>query len=168
LACKKGCYDEAYELMQKALEIQIENQDKWGRAWSFKGIGEAKFGLKDYAAAAFNFYESFCLHSDLGRKQLVAECLEGLAKVAAALKQADRGALLVGAAEQLRREAGSSESYVKSTEYETLLNNLRADLNEKEFDKAKAKGVGLTPEQLQQLVNSFLTNGVILRSEQCI
>ncbi|HET9712689.1 MAG TPA: tetratricopeptide repeat protein, partial [Pyrinomonadaceae bacterium] len=152
LDCKEGRYNEAYELMQKALDVQVENNDKWGRAWSFKGIGEAKFGLKDYAAAAFNFYESFCLHSDLGRKQLVAECLEGLAKVAAGLNQTKHGAILIGAAQKLRCEAGT---YAKGKEYEALLNNLRADLNEKEFKNAKATGVGLTQEQLQQLVNSF-------------
>jgi tetratricopeptide (TPR) repeat protein len=155
LACKEGRYDDAYALMSNALDIQIENNDKWGRAWSLKGIGEAKLGQRNYAAAAFNFYESFCLHSDLGRKQLVAECLEGLAKVAAALKQANRGALLVCAAEKLRHEAGS-ELYVKSKEHMALLTTLRTDLSEAEFYNAKIESWKLTQEELQELVTSML------------
>jgi predicted ATPase len=155
LECKERNYGVAHGLMQSALDIQLGANDKWGRAWSLKGIGEAKLGLKDYAGAASHFYDSFCLHSDLGRRQLVAECLEGLAKVAAGLEQAQRGAYLIGAAEKLRNEAGSIKSSAKDKEYDALLNSLRGDISKKAFEKARAEGRGWTQEQLQRQVQSF-------------
>lgn len=156
LDCKEGHYDSAYNLMNDALKIQDQENDKWGRAWSLKGLGEAKLGKTDYASAACYFYKSFCLHTDLGRKQLVAECLEGLAKVAAGVEQAHRGAYLIGAAERLRREAGTINYCANDKEYENFLKKLRDDLSSKQFDTEKSDGRAASPEELQRQVHSFV------------
>ncbi|HVG19842.1 MAG TPA: hypothetical protein VNI02_12395, partial [Blastocatellia bacterium] len=155
LACKEHDYNGAYDLMQAALKIQLDANDRWGRAWSLKGLGDSKLGLQDFATAASYYYESFCLHWDLGRKQLVAECLEGLAKVAGGLEQPRRVAYLIGAADKLRNEAGSPVSHDQGKSYETLLNNLRGDMSKKEFDKARTEGKKWSPEQLQRQVKTF-------------
>lgn len=155
LECKKSNYNGAYDLMQDALKIQLEANDKWGRAWSLKGIGEAKLGLKDYISAASYFYDSFCLHSELGRRQLVAECLEGLAKVVAGLDRPEHGAYLLGAAEKLRNQSGSSMSPAKDKEYDTFVNNLLSNMSRKTFEKARGEGRAVTDEGLLQRVKSF-------------
>jgi tetratricopeptide (TPR) repeat protein len=157
LECKERNYNVAYNLMQAALEIQLEANDKWGRAWSLKGMGESKLGLQDFSSAASYFYESFCSHLGLGRKQLVAECLEGLAKVAAALEQPQRAAYLIGAADKLRDEAGSRMSDTVDKDYEDVLNYLRGDMSRKMFDKARAEGRAWDNERLRRNVNSFFS-----------
>lgn len=163
LDCKDGQYDSAYNLMNDALKIQDQENDKWGRAWSLKGLGEARLGKTDYANAACYFYKSFCLHADLGRKQLVAECLEGLAKVAAGVDEANLGAYLSGAAERLRGEAGTINYYANDKEYEDLLKKLRDNLSPRDFDRARAEGRVVIPEELQRQVHSFV-RGIEIRT----
>jgi predicted ATPase len=154
LECREHRYDKALSLMEDAFKIQEREKDKWGLAWSLKGIGEARLGLRDHVGAASNFYQSFSLHSDLGRKQVMAECLEGLAKVTAAIGEAERGAYLIGAAEKLRSEAGTINYYTNDKDYYILLNKLRSVLSAKAFKQAKANGRAVSEEQLGQHLQS--------------
>jgi predicted ATPase len=95
-------YRSAEDYFNRAFYIQDEESDVWGMAWSFKGLGDVKTAQDEYAEAAMYYAQSFSMHWAIGRKQLISECLEGLAVVASKLSEWEATANLVGAAESLR------------------------------------------------------------------
>lgn len=68
--------------LSRALTIQEEAGDAWGRAETLKYLAELDRRRQQLDAARQRFTESLKLHDRLGRKQLVVDCLLGLARLA--------------------------------------------------------------------------------------
>lgn len=75
--------DEARACLNEALGIQFEVRDAWGVAETLKYLAELDRRSGDLDEAERRFAHSLKLHTELGRKQLVVDCLLGLARVAA-------------------------------------------------------------------------------------
>ncbi len=107
LHCSAGASQEAKQAFLRALSIQVSEGDEWGRASTLRWLGEiAKHRLEHEQAVAL-FQESLELNQKLGRKQLIAECLEGLADVFEAVAMRDDAARLRGMVERVRTESGA-------------------------------------------------------------
>jgi non-specific serine/threonine protein kinase len=90
---------------------------------------------------AFSLLQSgLALSVELNLKYYLANCVEGLAGVAAVRGQAERTARLWGAAQAIREDSGNLRSTTDQALYEPLLAKARAQLPEKTFAEYVAAG----------------------------
>lgn len=115
-------------------------------------IREARQGY--HVAARVLYEESLTLAGKVGDKELIAECLEGLAGVVATQEPVGgsfAGALwaarLWGTAETLREAFGMPLPPFERAGYEQAVAAARIHLGEKTFATAWAEGRTMTPEQ---------------------
>ena len=101
----------------------------------------------DAASATAHLTESLALRRELGERLGIAECLEGLATVAAGTGQPERAARLLGAAEALREAIGAPLPPVDRPDHDDDDSATRAALGEAAFAAAWAAGRALTVEQ---------------------
>jgi DNA-binding CsgD family transcriptional regulator len=93
------------------------------------------------------FRESLAMFRDQGDLRGVADCLDGLAGVQVAMKQPERAAQLLGAAEALRGSAGGSIWPANVVDRERILTQVRGSLEQSKLASAWADGRLLRPEQ---------------------
>jgi predicted ATPase len=108
-ACLERDYQAASQYLLKSLQYQTNRKDRWGVAWTLAALGEAAIGRavssdnkQFYDDALLHYYCSLIIHRDLGRRQLMSECLSGLSTVASCLGYPEQAALLSGAADTYR------------------------------------------------------------------
>jgi non-specific serine/threonine protein kinase len=108
----------------------------------------------DSLQAAALFEESLKLFAELGNKMGIAECLEGLAGVAAGDRtstrrelRAERAAQLFGAAEALREAATTPLPPYRRADVDRDLAAARAQLDDAAFDAAWEAGRAMTMER---------------------
>lgn len=136
-------YDRADRLLQRALQIQVHDRDTWGEAWTRRSVGElllCRGRLQDARAA---FLSSLTLHLQVGRVQLVADCVSGLGRVTAADGDADRGAALLAAAERVRQLRAIRQWPVEARLHERAWRGLREHLDEGRLAAAREAGRAL-------------------------
>jgi DNA-binding CsgD family transcriptional regulator len=104
-------------------------------------------GQGDRAGARELYEESLALAIEVGRKELVASSLEGLAGIIADQGEPAWAAQLWGAAESLRTAIGVSVAPVELADYERAMAAAREQLGEKTFEARWAEGREMTPEQ---------------------
>jgi predicted ATPase/DNA-binding XRE family transcriptional regulator len=101
----------------------------------------------DIAQAAALYRQSLRLHADHGNRFEIAQCLDGLAGVAAQAGAAAQAARLLGAAAELRA-ASLSLSPIHRAAYDRTVAAVHASLGEREFAAAWAAGSRLPLEQV--------------------
>ncbi len=94
------------------------------------------------------YEESLAFAQKLAIKTYTASCLEGLADVFVAQREAARAARLWGAAEALREAMGTPIPPVYRADYERSVAAARTKLGEQAFASAWAEGRTMTPEQV--------------------
>ncbi|HEU5099031.1 MAG TPA: LuxR C-terminal-related transcriptional regulator, partial [Roseiflexaceae bacterium] len=118
-----------------------------GVAQTLLELGRVALTQGDDTRAAECFAESLGLHRELENLRDTAYCVEGLAGVAGAWRQASRAARLFGAAEALREVAGIPLPPVLRADYERDIATVHAQLDEASFAAAWAAGRALPLEQ---------------------
>jgi hypothetical protein len=83
----------------------------------------------------------------MGSKQLIADCLEGLAALASQQDQARRAASLFGATHALRRSIGAPSDYDDPGALRDQRDAAREELGEEAFGAAWAEGEAMTLEE---------------------
>ncbi|QGZ41406.1 putative ATPase [Pseudoduganella flava] len=106
LACLRGRHDDAGMWLLDAMQLQKGGRYQWGFAQSIKFLAFVMLAQGNLCTAASLFYDSLVLHNRLGRRQLVADCLDGLAEVAMKLDEPLPAAHLFGAADTIRAQCG--------------------------------------------------------------
>jgi non-specific serine/threonine protein kinase len=101
----------------------------------------------DAAQAREYYIESLTVFGDLRDKELIPECLEGIAGLASEAEQPVQAARLFGAAETLRESAGVPLPPVHRAAYERDLAAARAALDERAWRTAWAEGRALLMQQ---------------------
>ena len=101
----------------------------------------------DVQRAGALFRESMALFLDIGDRQGVAECLVGLAGVAATAGRPRLAAQLFGAAEARSEAISARMSPSNRPEYEGFVASARAGLRDAEFAAAWAEGRAMSLEQ---------------------
>jgi hypothetical protein len=91
--------------------------------------------------------EGLALWRELGDQLGAAECLEGLAAIAAGTGEPARVARLLGAVEALREAMGTPQPPVERLDHEATVAATRAALGAAAFAAAWSEGQALTPEE---------------------
>jgi predicted ATPase/DNA-binding SARP family transcriptional activator len=127
----RAYYEESLQLSRK-LDSQL------GIAIALGNLGWVALEQQDAIRAQALFAESLALFHELGDKDGIAECLEGLAGVADAL---------CGAAESLRAAISSPRIPIEHSRYEAITAAARGQLGATEFTAAWAEGQVKSLEQ---------------------
>ena len=134
LACRRHRYDDARMWLVEAMRIQKQGRYQWGFAQSIKFLAAVMLKKENHQTAASLYYDSMILHHRLGRRQLVADCLDGLAEVALGLDDPLSAAQLLGAAGQIREQCGVGLPPLQRATREALV--------QRALGQAAASGVG--------------------------
>lgn len=143
MAFQEGHTAEANQYLLEAVTIQKQGRYRWGHAHSIAWLGRVMLAQGNYAEATSRFYESLVLHLQLGRRQMVAECMDGLAEVAAHAKQLDMAAELLGAADGLRELGGEELPPATAKIHDRLVKQVREALGTDAFAHAHTLAAAL-------------------------
>jgi len=147
---EQGNVESAGDCYRRALKAFRDADDRWGCARSLADLGHVYCEKKEYDAAQNAYREALQVFAELGYKRGMARVFDGLAGLAAAQRQAARALKLAGAAEHLRRLAGTR---LPQTEKAILDENLSAAwkaLGEADGKRAWAEGSALSIDDAMQ------------------
>ena len=111
------------------------------------GVGRSALARDNYEEAGRMLEEGIRLHGQVGDRIILAQFLEALAVVASSQGEAERSALLLGAAEGLLREVGAPISNPDPSLQERAAVKARDVLGEAAFEEAREQGQGMSFEQ---------------------
>ncbi|MFN8484526.1 MAG: tetratricopeptide repeat protein [Anaerolineae bacterium] len=137
----------AEALLQEAMTIFERLGHKYGRARTLHDLGFLAADQGVYPLAGERFAQSLVLFHQLGDRRNEAKCLEGLARVAAALHQPERAAHLLAAAENLRVKMESPLPPSYRAAFERTVASVRSELDARALARASAEGKAMTLEQ---------------------
>lgn len=106
VAYLKGDHGTARRLQEASLATMRAHGDKWAAAYSLQKLGLLALDQQEIAAARSIFTEALVLFQEVEGKSGIAECIEGLAVAAAAQREPERAARLLGATQTLREAIG--------------------------------------------------------------
>jgi tetratricopeptide (TPR) repeat protein len=137
---EQGNVDAAGDCYRRALKAFRDADDLWGCARSLADLGNVYCEQKKYEAAQDAYREALQLFAELGHKRGMARVLDGLACLAAAQRQPARALKLAGAAEHLRRLAGTRLLETEQTTLDEHLSPAWKSLGEADGKRAWAEG----------------------------
>jgi tetratricopeptide (TPR) repeat protein len=154
IAVRQGKYDRAASLVEESLGISRELGNKWGIAACLGTLGWMALLQGNYESATQLLRESLSTRQEIEDRGGIAWCLEWLAMVAVEetgtageMEQAARAARLLGAADALRKDAGSVIDPVDLPEYVRTLDLLRGRLAGDAFERMWREGRAMSLEQ---------------------
>jgi len=122
-------------------------------------MGLVAWRLGDVTAATELLAQSLAIRAIQGNRTRIAECLEGLARVA---EPSERSARLLGAASALREVAGTPLPLAERSDHERLIDAVRGTVRQAVFAVAWDQGRAMS---LDEAVAYALTDGVASRSK---
>ena len=140
-------YDRARPFYERAEAMYREADALGDHARLVHTLGYMALHDGDAARAEQLFHESLAAFQRLGNKRGMAECLGGLAAVAAARGDAEWGAPLLAAADAQIVNSGAAWWPADRVEVERTRQQLRATLGEAEFGRLWAQGRGMSLER---------------------
>jgi non-specific serine/threonine protein kinase len=146
LARSQGDYARARQLYEESLALD-EGLGSEPRASVLHNLGYVALHAGDRDRSAALFAESLWLYEARGERRGVAECLVGLASVAAALGQRERAARLFGAAEAALEALGVQLSPSNRADYARGLASAQTGASVAASAAALAAGRGLSLEE---------------------
>jgi non-specific serine/threonine protein kinase len=144
-------YGAAYALYQESLALYRTLNETSGVAIASSNLGHTALHLGRWDEARAWQAESLKLFNAVADKDGLTECLERFAMLANAHADFRRAARLFGAANVLRKEAGTTLPPAERAEYDRELNATRAQLDAATFDAEWRAGQALTLEQAMEL-----------------
>jgi predicted ATPase/DNA-binding XRE family transcriptional regulator len=108
---------------------------------------ELKLEQGDYEQAQARCVEALRMSHEQGQRYTVSSCLMHLATVTARQRQPERAAMLLGASQMILEATGGPRQPGQQADFERLLAETRAQLDETLIDKAFARGKAMTAEQ---------------------
>jgi hypothetical protein len=103
-------------------------------------LGSVARDAGDYVEAHALYCEGLSVQAELGKKMLIADCLEGLASVAGKQGEPERAGRLFGAAERLREVTGVPITPSERPHYDNFLAAARQQLDEDQWNAVWAEG----------------------------
>jgi predicted ATPase/DNA-binding CsgD family transcriptional regulator/Tfp pilus assembly protein PilF len=144
IAYDQGEVAHASALYDEALRVFRALDDRLNAALTLYNLGEAVRDQGDLKRAAALFDESLTTRAEQGERSGVAECLIGLASLAARARLGERGVRLLAAADAIRAALGVPLSPQHREQQDRLLTGLRRGLTADAFNAAWAAGAALT------------------------
>jgi predicted ATPase/class 3 adenylate cyclase len=138
-----GEYEAAQQYFDRALEESRKAGDEFQAAWTLFTSGESSLRQKDRERARASLTQALKLFSAVGDLSGIVFCLESFAELAVLDHDDERAAVLEGAAGALRDSTGVELRDWTQQKGEQL----RPDLSEEEYDRARVRGEALTVEE---------------------
>ncbi len=145
LALAQSAYDRAAALGEEALTLLRVLGDKDVTA-AIDTVARAALQQGDTRRAAALYDEGLTVSCAAGDRELIAFCLEGAGRVAAAEGQMERAGTLYGAGEGLRNAVGAPLSPSELPQHEAALNAARGALGDEGFACAWDRGIQMALE----------------------
>jgi non-specific serine/threonine protein kinase len=134
------------------LEDELQRQRGWGLTWrvgeTLRQLGDIAAARGDTEGALQRYRDSVALSRDHGDRLLLASALIAMAFVEASRDSALRAIRLLGAADTLTQQIGSSADRWESPRYDTVIEQLRAELGNDAFEQAWKAGAALSFDEL--------------------
>jgi len=134
-------------LLEESLALRRELGDQPGVAASLLALGEVALSQGDRGLAESVYEESLAIQRELGDLRGFAECVEGLACLAAAGQQPERALRLAGAASTLRASIGVPLSSADQQRLDQRLKPASNTRSGEAGDLAWSEGQRLSVEQ---------------------
>ena len=147
LARVEGDNMAARPLIEEAVTIARQLGNKEGVSVNLLNLGAVAYHAGDFGAARPYFTEGLETAQELGQKVHIAYSLDGFAALAAEREDAERGAQLAGAAEQLREQVGFKLEPAERRFRGVYIAKLRTKMDEAAFAKAYEQGRQLKLEE---------------------
>lgn len=147
VAREQGDYGDARSMFRQSLAISREIGDTHNTSLCLLSLGLVDWYSGEYMSAQAHLLESLALFHAAAHTLGIADCLEGLARVAASHGHIERAACLWGAAESLREQIGAPLPPADRADYDRNVDAARAEMGEQLFAAAWASGRALTPDQ---------------------
>jgi predicted ATPase/class 3 adenylate cyclase/DNA-binding XRE family transcriptional regulator len=146
----EGDHPRAAALIEESLALGRELGAKTLIFMALQSLGEVMQDQGDYVRSLALYQESMTLAWPLEHKETIALCLMGLGGVAGAVRQPERAARLLSAAEILLDTVGLSVMAWPAVpaNYDRYVAAARAQLDEATFGAAWAKGRAMTLDQV--------------------
>jgi predicted ATPase/DNA-binding XRE family transcriptional regulator len=145
MALAQGAYDRAATLGEEALGLLRDLGDKDVTA-AVDTVARAALQRGDTRRAAVLYQEGLTVSGAAGDRELIAFCLEGTGRVAAAEGQMERAGTLYGAGDALRTVVGAPLSPAEQTQHAVSLEAARTALGRETFARAWGRGLEMDLE----------------------
>lgn len=146
LALTQGQYDRAVVFGEEALRLLRDRGDKDVTA-AIDTVARAALHQGNVRRAAALYDEGLAVSHAAGNRELLAFCLEGAGRVAAAEGEMERAATLYGAGESLRAIVGAPLAPSESPEHSACLDVARSALGLDVFTSAWEHGLAMDLEE---------------------
>lgn len=145
MALAQGSYGRAEELGEEALALLRALGDKDVTA-AVDTVARAALQRGDVGRSAALYREGLAISKAAGDRELIAFCLEGSGRVAAAEGEMERACTLYSAGETLRTTLGAPLSPTEQTDHNLSVEVARSRLSPQAFTRAWERGTDLTLE----------------------
>lgn len=149
--------DEAVELLETSLVGMRKVGERVSIAFIHITIGLARLALRDGPGAEETFVTALRLLTRIKDTVGTARALEGLAGASLLGGDAERAAVLFGAAEGARRTVGADVWLLDTNFHMQIESDIRATVGEANYERLYAEGTKLTPEEAQPLATAAAT-----------
>jgi len=141
-----GAYERARDAYEECLALRRQVGDKQRAATAMSNLSYVAMHQGDYVRAAALLREGLTMTVELNYKHTFGLGLAMLAGPVAASGQPERAARLFGASESILQDLGAILQPADKIEIDRYLDDVRAQLNEKTFEKAQAEGRAMSFE----------------------
>jgi tetratricopeptide (TPR) repeat protein len=149
VALRSEDFEAGLAYADEAAELFRENNDDGGMAVALNNGGYAALELSDPARAQASFREALVIAARVGWKALFASIARGLGAALVAQHDEERGAQVLAAAMSLHEELGIGfDDELDEATYDRAVADAKAALGEEAFAAARARGEGMTPEEI--------------------
>jgi len=145
MALAQGAYEHAAALGEEALGLLRDLGDKDVTA-AVDTVARAALHRGDTRRAAALYDEGLIVSGGAGDRELIAFCLEGTGRVAAAKGEMERAGTLYGAGDALRTAVGAPLSPAEQTQHAVSLKAARTALGAETFARAWNRGAQMNLE----------------------
>jgi predicted ATPase len=142
----------AIELTHECLNMSREIDFKPTEAKALRLLGKCDLAQGNLESARTHFIDSLHIAQEMDHSQDLAECIDGLASVAAAHTHYDQCVKLFSAAEALRDSVGIHVPDVVIAENQTWKDMALSSLGELDYESAEEEGALLSVEQAIELM----------------
>jgi tetratricopeptide (TPR) repeat protein len=144
---EKGEFVQAEDLLNESLTLSLEVKDTRNIAATQLQLGYIMYELEKVVEAEDLFRKSMVTLKDLGGRNDIIECLEGFAGVAALLKQPQRGARLLAAAQAQRDVIGIPIARYQQSRYQHIVVSVTDQLDAQALEYYRAEGRMMSLEE---------------------
>lgn len=146
----KGNYEQARTLYTEALQIATVLGDLGQTSASLNNLANLALQVNDYESALDQHRQGLLQRAKFGNKLLVAESLIGIASVEVARRNLEKGAYLIGYAEEMADSLGGKFDPMERRVYESALAVFRESPDAASLDRARQEGHRMSLEDAIQ------------------